>query len=138
MRPQLTIRSSTRCRGCSLRHGRAFCNFGGPALQIFENLGYPLHFDAGESIFRAGDPYRGAFVVCTGELKLRGRRDGRPYEKLVRAGEVVALEPILSRLPYITSAAAVTQARVRFIPADALRRLMQENFDACMWALHFV
>jgi CRP-like cAMP-binding protein len=121
-----------------LRHGRAFCNFADPARQIVERIGYPMHLRPGEPLFHPGEPYRGAFVVCWGELKLRGSHDGRSYERTVGAGEVVGLEPILARRSYDTAVSAVTRCKLRFIPADPLRRLLREDFDACIWAMHFV
>lgn len=51
---------------------------------------------------------------------------------------MVGLEPILARRSYDTAAIALTRCKLRFIPADPLRRLLRENFDACIWAMHFV
>jgi CRP-like cAMP-binding protein len=105
---------------------------------VIEGIGYPLYLEPGEPLFQPGEPYRGAFVLCNGELKLSAVRDGRRYERLVQAGEVVALEPLLSRSPYTSAVSAATRCKVRFIPADPLRRLMRDNFDACLWAMHFI
>lgn len=138
MRTSGSSASFIRCRGCSLRHGMAFCNFEGAARKIIEGMGYPIHLAPGEPLFHPGEPYRGAFVVCGGEMKLRGMHDGRPFERVVRGGEVIGLEPILSRRSYDTAVSAVTPCKVRFIPADPLRRLLRENFDACIWAMHFI
>ena len=131
-------RSTSRCRGCHLRKGRTFCNFDLHSRDSFETLGAPVLLQNGDFLFRRGERFTGIFIICTGQIRLHEQLEGAATSRLLQPGDVLGLEQIFSLRPYPSSAVAEGRARVRFVRADELRKLLERDFDACLWAMHFI
>ncbi len=86
---------------------------------------------AGETLFRVGDPACPCvYIHYSGVLRLQ-RPEGETRE--VPVGDFVALANYLDGQPHLSTALAQTRVRVLEVPAEALRRLEQEQpalFDA--------
>jgi CRP-like cAMP-binding protein len=114
------------------------CNFSGHTRSIFEHLGYPIVLAPGEVLFRPGDPARAAYIVCTGELRSWQSGSRSPSRKTVLPGEIIGLDLVIARRRHPCGASALTESKIRVIPADALRTFLDRDIDGCLWALHFV
>ncbi|NIP74374.1 MAG: CBS domain-containing protein [Gammaproteobacteria bacterium] len=79
----------------------------------------------GETIFRAGEPYRSAlFIIYDGEAELQ-RPDGRTGR--YGAGAVLGLSNYLDEAPYRSTARALSACKVLIVPDAALHQLEAEH-----------
>lgn len=87
-----------------------------------------LHFDAGDSLFRAGDSARHVYTIRGGLVKLELiLRDGTSrIVRLLRQGDVAGLEA-LTDSPYAQDAVALEPVDVCRIPSATVNRLNEET-----------
>lgn len=79
----------------------------------------------GDRIFSAREPAESLYVVATGRIKLTTvAPDGREHlVEIMRAGDVIALMPVMEEGVYPVNGTALTDAALVRIPAGAFRRL---------------
>jgi CRP/FNR family cyclic AMP-dependent transcriptional regulator len=95
---------------------------------IFRNCVWQK-YEAGASLFVAGDPPGGIFGVADGSIgtsTLLGAPDS-PMVNIARPGLWSGMGPILSGEPRRMSAFAITPALVAYVPLPALRTLLSER-----------
>lgn len=118
------------------------------ALPLFEHLPVAaferlaeqsfVHSEPAEAVlFREGDAARFLHVILSGKVALFATASSASdaerqsqHEAIVEifaAGEVVIAPAVLLEMPYLLSARVIEAARIAFLPAPAIRALLQEN-----------
>lgn len=83
----------------------------------------------GQVIFYQGNPCLGIYCIDSGEVALRktDEHGASAIVRLARAGQTIGYRAFFAGSPYAASAEALTEARVCFIPSDAVRSLVEQD-----------
>jgi len=117
------------CLACKLRRNSWFCGFSPEVLTGFSAASHPSTYPAGALLFVEGQVPRGAFVLCSGKVKLSTTsRDGKVLIlKVAEAGDVLGLSAAISRTPYEVTAETTTPCQVNFVEREGLLKLMEKS-----------
>ncbi len=117
------------CLGCKLRKDKWFCGLSGDALKNFSGATHPTVYPGAALLFVEGQSPRGAFVVCSGKVKLSTTsRDGKVLIlKVAGPGEVLGLSAVLTGECYEITAETIGPCQVNFVDRDTLIRLMERH-----------
>lgn len=86
------------------------------------------HFPAGATLFRAGDPATGLYVILEGRVRVLRARDGRQSViHTEEAGGTLAEVPLFEGGVLPATAEAVTATHCLHIPGDALTTIMRTD-----------
>jgi CRP-like cAMP-binding protein len=87
-------------------------------------------FDAGEPLYRRGDPAEELFVVASGAVELSvDRSGGEDGVSTRRPGEVFGEAALYDDGPRMVSARAVEDSDVVSLPAASFRQVVRDNPD---------
>jgi CRP/FNR family transcriptional regulator, cyclic AMP receptor protein len=128
------------CFECKLRRGSLFCNFSEEVLKDFSALSHPSTYPGSAILFVEGQQARGAFVLCSGKVKLSTTsREGKVLIlKIAGPSEVLGLSAVLSGVPYEVTAATAAPCRVNFIRGDLLGGFLRRHGEAGLRAAQSV
>ncbi|HEX4486375.1 MAG TPA: Crp/Fnr family transcriptional regulator [Terriglobales bacterium] len=117
------------CQGCKLRQEGWFCSLPPEALRSFSSATRPAIYPGGAVLFVAGQAARGAFVLCSGKVKLSTTsREGKVLiVKMAQPGEVLGLSAVITGQHYEFSAETSGPCQVNFVERQALLRLMEKH-----------
>ena len=117
------------CLSCKLRKDKWFCGLSPDVLKSFSAGSRPGTYPGGALLFVEGQLPRGAFVLCSGKVKLSTTsRDGKVLIlKVAEAGEVLGLSATISGTCYELTAETAGPCHVNFVERDALLRLMERS-----------
>jgi CRP/FNR family cyclic AMP-dependent transcriptional regulator len=117
------------CQTCKLRNDKWFCNLSPETLKSFTAVSHSSVYPGGMLLFVEGQTPRGAFILCSGKVKLSTTsREGKVLIlKVAEAGEVLGLSAVLSGTPYEVTAETAAPCQVNFIERDTLAKLMEKN-----------
>lgn len=108
------------------RHDQMFPKLALGEIDRLRRFGEARHFQAGDTLFAAGNPSPGMFVLLTGSAEVT-RRDGFGHTvRIVEhgAGEFVAEVEQLSDRPALVDARALTELDAILVPPAQLRALL--------------
>jgi CRP/FNR family cyclic AMP-dependent transcriptional regulator len=122
---------SENCVSCKLRKSNWFCALSSGVLQSFSMASHLSTYPGNAILFVEGQMPRGAFVLCSGKVKLSTTsRDGKVLIlKMAEAGEVLGLSAVISGTCYEMTAETAAPCQVNFIEREALLRLMERNAE---------
>jgi CRP/FNR family cyclic AMP-dependent transcriptional regulator len=117
------------CLTCRLRKDHWFCGLSSEVLKPFSAASRPGTYPGGALLFVEGQIPRGAFVLCSGKVKLSTTsRDGKVLIlKVAEAGEVLGLSAAIAGTCYELTAETATPCQVNFVEREALLRLMERS-----------
>lgn len=117
------------CQGCRLRQKGWFCGLSVDALRSFSHATRPAIYPGGAVLFVEGQVARGAFVLCSGRVKLSTTsREGKVLiVKMAQPGEVLGLSAVITGESYEFSAETSGPCQVNFVERQALLRLMEKH-----------
>jgi CRP/FNR family transcriptional regulator, cyclic AMP receptor protein len=117
------------CLTCKLRREGWFCSFSGDAVKQLAESSHICMYPAGSVLFVEGQTPRGAFVLCSGKVKLSTTsREGKVLIlKIAEAGEVLGLSAVVAGEPFELTAETASPCQVNFVEREALVRLMQNH-----------
>ena len=97
------------CLSCKLRRKNWFCGLSPDVLKSFSAASHLSTYPGGAILFVEGQAPRGAFVLCSGKVKLSTTsREGKVLIlKMAEPGEALGLSAVISATPY--SAQALSQ-----------------------------
>lgn len=126
------------CVECKLRQG--FCNLPPDALVGFNALGHKHTYPGSSVLFMEGQQARGAYVLCSGSVKLSTTsREGKILIlKMAAPGEVLGLSAVISGRRYEVTATTAAPCRVNFVHADALISFLRRHGEAGLRAAQAV
>jgi CRP/FNR family transcriptional regulator, cyclic AMP receptor protein len=128
------LQITENCLICKLRNSGFFCDLPKDALQSLEKIKYASAFPQGAILFVEGQSARGAYIVCSGRVKLSTTsRDGKTLIlRIAEAGEVLGLHATVSGKPYELTAETLQPCQLDFIKRDDFLHFLQNNADACL------
>ena len=127
------LKLSKNCHSCPFREEGFFCNFAPHVLDELNSIGQLSVYPKGAILFWKGQPSQGAFIVCSGRVKVgvaspRGRS---VTYKIARGGDVLGLSNLWLNQPQLVNAEILEPAQVKFISRQDFLRLMQAHEEAC-------
>lgn len=128
------LQLAENCLICKLRHSGFFCELPKGPLEDLEKIKYASAYPQGAVLFLEGQPARGAYIVCSGRVKLSTTsRDGKTLIlRIAQAGEVLGLHATVSGKPYELTAETLQPCQLDFIKRDDFMRFLQNHADACL------
>jgi CRP/FNR family transcriptional regulator len=126
------------CLTCKLRKEPWLCNFSPPVLKSFSAASHLSTYPGGALLFVEGQVPRGAFVLCSGKVKLSTTsRDGKVLIlKVAEAGDVLGLSAVISGTCHELTAETAGPCQVNFIERDVLIRLAEKHGELGLRAAH--
>lgn len=117
------------CVGCKLCKGNSFCNMSPGLLRAFSTASHPSTYPGGAVLFVEGQMPRGAFVLCSGRVKLSTTsRDGKVLIlKIAEAGDMLGLSAVISGTMYEVTAETSVPCQVNFVERNSLIELIAKN-----------
>ena len=73
------------CASCKVRTSSAFCNLSHNVLSELERLSFAVSYPEHTILFEAEQPCRGAFILCSGKVKISARSPERTHASRSRA-----------------------------------------------------
>ncbi len=128
------LQLAENCLICKLRHSGFFCELPKGPLEDLEKIKYASAYPQGALLFLEGQAARGAYIVCSGRVKLSTTsRDGKTLIlRIAQAGEVLGLHATVSGKPYELTAETLQPCQLDFIKRDDFLRFLQNHADACL------
>jgi CRP/FNR family transcriptional regulator len=122
------------CILCKLRKNGFFCELPKGPLDQLEKIKYASAYPQGAILFVEGQSARGAYIICSGRVKLSTTsRDGKTLIlRIAQAGEVLGLHASVSGKPYELTAETLQPCQLDFIKRDDFLRFLQDNANACL------
>jgi CRP/FNR family transcriptional regulator, cyclic AMP receptor protein len=117
------------CMTCKLRKSHWFCHLSSEVLLPFSAASHLSTYPGGALLFVEGQVPRGAFVLCSGKVKLSTTsRDGKVLIlKIAEPGEVLGLSAVISGEPYEETAETASPCQVNFVEREPLIQLMARS-----------
>lgn len=117
------------CVGCKLRKEQSFCNLSPSLLRVFNGVSHSSTYPGNAILFVEGQMPRGAFVLCSGRVKLSTTsRDGKVLIlKIAGAGDILGLSAVISGQSYEVTAETSMPCHVNFVEREALVDLISKN-----------
>jgi len=117
------------CVTCKFRKEKWFCGLSQEVLKAFSASTHPSTYPGGALLFVEGQLPRGAFVLCSGKVKLSSTsREGKVLIlRVAEAGEVLGLSAAISGTCYELTAETAGPCHVNFVEREALLRLMERS-----------
>jgi CRP/FNR family transcriptional regulator, cyclic AMP receptor protein len=117
------------CVSCKLRREKWFCCLSPDVLKSFSAASHLSTYPGGAILFVEGQSPRGAFVLCSGKVKLSTTsREGKVLIlKMAEPGEALGLSAVISATPYEVTAETSGPCQVNFIERETLMRMLEKN-----------
>ena len=117
------------CTTCTLRKDGFFCQLSGDLLRSFESFSHITTYPGGAVLFVEGQMPRGAFVLCSGKVKISTTsKEGKVLIlRTAEPGDVIGLSAVISGQAYEIAAETLGPCLVNFVERDGLLRLIERN-----------
>src|SRR5947209_7506826 len=117
------------CMHCPLRKESWFCQLSPDLLRSFSASSHLATYPGGAILFIEGQMPRGAFVLCSGKVKLSTTsREGKVLIlKMVEPGEVMGLSAVISGEAFEVTAETVGPCLVNSVEREGLLRLIERS-----------
>jgi CRP/FNR family transcriptional regulator len=117
------------CTTCTLRKNGFFCQLSGDLLRSFEANSHLTSYPGGAVLFVEGQMPRGAFVLCSGKIKITTTsKEGKVLIlRVAEAGDVVGLSAVISGETYEIAAETLGPCLVNFVEREGLLRLIERS-----------
>jgi CRP/FNR family transcriptional regulator len=117
------------CMTCKLRKEGWYCSLQEDLLKSFSGHSHLTTYPGGAILFVAGQMPRGAFVLCSGKVKLSTTsKEGKVLVlKMVEPGEIIGLSAMISGEAYEVTAETVGPCLVNLVEREGLLRLMERS-----------
>lgn len=122
------------CVLCNHKAERAFCSLSPAALGSLSAGSHQSTHPGGAVLFVEGQKPRGAFILCTGRVKLSTTsRDGKVLIlKIAEPGDVLGLSAVISGSTYELTAETAGPCQVNFVESSTLKRLVESSGEIGM------
>jgi len=115
------------CLTCPLRKDNWYCGLSADLLKSFNEFSHLTTYPGGAVLFVEGQMPRGAFVLCSGKVKLSTTsKEGKVLVlKVVEPGEVIGLSALISGEAFEVTAETMGPCLVNFVEQEGLLHLME-------------
>ena len=122
------------CTECTVRAERLFCNMSPASVSAMEAVKFTGVYPKGSLLFVEGEQPRGAFIICSGKVKLTtSSSEGKTLiVKIAEEGEVLGASASILGKAYEVSAETIEPSQVNFIKRDDFLKFLNTNAEACM------
>src|SRR5215831_13187036 len=104
----------------------AFADLPEDQIDWFLSHAQELHFKAGDTSFRQGDPADAMFVVLEGQIQVRGELGGESVLLTSKPGDVTGVLPFSRMKQFPLDARAATDAKILRFPSSLFPELVQK------------
>jgi len=127
---------SENCLSCKLRKSPWFCALSLAGLKELSHGSHLATYPGGALLFVEGQTPRGAFILCSGKVKLSTTsRNGKVLIlRMAEAGTVLGLSAVITGEAYELTAETSMPCQVNFVERDTLLRLLESNSEAGLHA----
>jgi CRP/FNR family transcriptional regulator len=117
------------CLTCKLRKEGWYCSLPEDLLRAFNGYSHLTTYPGGAILFVAGQMTRGAFILCSGKVKLSTTsKEGKVLVlKMAEPGEIIGLSAMISGEAYEVTAETVGPCLVNLVEREGLLRLMERS-----------
>lgn len=119
------------CTNCSSRAKSIFCSLQKNDVEAINNNKGCSFYKRGQIIFNQNSIPHGIFVIYTGKVKIfQMSENGK--EQIVRmatVGDVIGYRALLSKEHYTSTAEAITDSEICFIPKELFFDMLAKNLD---------
>lgn len=128
------------CMGCKASRDGFFCRFSPNVLRSVDAASHHTIMPPGAVLFVEGQTPRGAFVLCSGKVKLSTTsKEGKVLIlKQAEAGEVLGLSAAISGTSYEMTAETATACQLNFIGRRDLMALLQNQSEVGVHAAQWL
>ncbi len=122
------------CQACEIRKSQWFCGMSDEGLQLLEEMSHPTTYPGEALLFVEGQTARGAYVLCSGKVKLSTTsREGKVLIlRYAEAGDVLGLSAALTGQPFELTAETSGPCRLNFVERDALIQRIEQSGELGM------
>ncbi len=115
----------------------SFCNLPPAALTEFHALSTSHTYARGSTLFMEGQPGKGAYLLCSGHVKLSTYSEGGKaiILRIAEVGEILGLSAVISGLSYEKTAHASDKCHAKFIKKADFLNFLQTHPEAALNAL---
>jgi CRP/FNR family cyclic AMP-dependent transcriptional regulator len=124
------------CVTCKLNQPGWFCHLSHEGLKALDAASHLTLYPGGALLFVEGQTPRGAFVLCSGRVKLSTTsREGKVLiVRIAGPGSVLGLSAVVAGEPYEVTAETSMPCQVNFVEREGLLRLLRTNTEAGLHA----
>lgn len=117
------------CTTCNLRQKGWYCSLSDEVMKVFSDYSHLTAYPGGAVLFVEGQMARGAFVLCSGRVKLStASKEGKVLAlRNMEPGDVIGLSAMISGEPYEVAAETLEPSLVNFVEREGLLRLMERS-----------
>lgn len=117
------------CSECGSRSQSLLCSLKASELTTIDESKFHQHFKAGQNLFYAGNPASGVFCILSGTVKLEVQDDEGKTQiaQVYSKGSMIGYRALFSDDRYLSSAIAVEQTELCFIPKATIMELVRKN-----------
>lgn len=128
------------CQYCQSRFQSVFCDLKGEELDALNLQKGCSTLKKGQVIFSEGAFPKGLFCVNSGKIKVSqlGHEGREQIMRLAKEGDVVGYRALLSGEKYSSSAKALVESSICFIPRDTFFHLIEKNTNLSMGMLKMI
>jgi len=119
------------CMECEGKKEHIFCRFSGEGLNVLESVRHPSSYPGDALLFVEGHAPRGAFVLCSGQVKLSTTsREGKVLIlRIAEEGDVLGLSATISGENHELSAETLGPCHVNFLERKALLSAIESSAE---------
>ncbi len=121
----------TKCSECGTRGQSLLCSLKSEDLAFIDESKFHQHYKAGQNLFYAGNPASGVFCILSGTVKLEVQDENGKTQiaQVYGKGSTIGYRALFSEDEYKSSAIAVDQTELCFIPKTTILELIRKNPD---------
>lgn len=120
---------SPECSTCGSRHKSIFCDLSVDEVKEIDDFKACNIYSKGQVIFNEGNRTNGVYCVNKGKIKLYqiGAEGKEQIIRFAQAGDVIGYRALLSEEPLSSSAEAIEESAVCFIPKTQILSMITQN-----------
>lgn len=128
------VSSRVDCAHCESRYKSVFCDLNKDELAEIDSTKGHCGYKKRQHIFREGSFPHGLYCLSSGKVKLfQMAENGREQiVRLAKPGDILGYRALLSGEQYTSTAEAIEECSVCFIPKEVIKKLLQTNSTLSM------
>ncbi|HLY62794.1 MAG TPA: Crp/Fnr family transcriptional regulator [Terriglobia bacterium] len=132
MKASIRLDLNESCNACKLGCADLFCNLPPQWLRPLHAIKHTSMYPEGAVLFMEEQTPQGILVLCKGRVKLSMTSAGgrTVILRIVRAGEILGLQAVVSGEPFQVTAETLEPCRINFINREEFLRFLRGHAEA--------